>query len=297
MWTFRAMDTDVSVSAPSLDAAAEQRLARAIAAVFGDAEQTFSRFLDDSELARLNRARGSVAVSRDLAEALIAARRHVDATAGLFDPAIGAALEAAGYDRTFAELPADRAAAALPPAARFADLSIDEAARVVVRPEALRIDLGGLVKGRTVDRAATLLPDLAVVSAGGDAVLRGAGPDGTGWEVEIEDPRDPDRVAMVVLVRDRAVATTAPNRRRWRAGGRVAHHLIDPRTMRPAVSDLAQATVVAATAEDADVLAKVAFLLGRAAAARLLLEARAAGVLISADGAAHVVGDVEVVGA
>lgn len=289
MWTFRAMDTDVAVMAPGLDEDTGEALAREVATIFVDAERRFSRFHADSELSQLNRTHGSVAVSRDMLEVLAAAHRHVRDTAGLFDPAIGAALAAAGYDRTFEEIGALGTPTPTSPPARFADLAIDVASRVVVRPPYIHVDLGGIVKGWTVDRAALRIPTPGFVDAGGDAFLKGE------WEVEIEDPFDRTRTVTVIRVRDRAVATSAPNRRRWRTRDGVAHHLIDPRTMRPAVTDLAQATAIAATAEDADVLAKVAFLLGASDGARFLAERGAAGVLIGVDGAVHGVGDVEVV--
>jgi len=294
MRTFRVMDTEVQVVAPLLDDAAEEALAHEVAAIFVAAERRFSRFRADSELSRLNRAIGPTPVSRDMIHALAAARRHVDASGGIFDPAIGAALDAAGYDRSFAGGLDRTTPLATPPPARFADVLVDEAVRVVVRPPHLRIDLGGILKGRTVDRAAARIPAPGFVGAGGDAVLKGAGPDGAGWLVDVEDPGDPSRAIVTLRVRDRAVATSAPNRRRWRVGGGVAHHLIDPRTMSPAASDLEQATAVADTAEDADVLAKVAFLLGAEAGARHLERRGAAGVLVGRDGVVHLVGDLEV---
>jgi len=294
MWTFRAMDTDVSIAAPGLAADAEETLAIEIAEIFADAERRFTRFSDDSELSRLNRATGSVTASRELIETLVAARRHVLATGGLFDPTVGAALVAAGYDRTFAAL-APGPAAAAPPRAGFDELVIDEAARIVSRPAHLLLDLGGIVKGRTADRAAALLPAAGMIDAGGDAVVRGDGPGGDGWEIDVEDPADPARTVLALRLHDRAIATSAPNRRRWRSASGTAHHLIDPRTMRPSISDLAQATAIAATCEEAEVLAKVAFLLGAAGGARLLESRGAAGVLVDAAGAVHVVGDLEVI--
>src|SRR5205085_916234 len=162
-------------------------------------------------------------------------RRHVDATHGLFDPAIGGALLAAGYDRSFAPGALDREREITPPArARFDELVIDHARRTVTRPAHLQLDLGGFLKGRTIDRAAALLPQCAMLDAGGDAILRGDEPHGDGWEVDVEDPAHPDRVLITVRVRDAAVATSAGNRRRWRAGGTIAHPLIDPRPARPA---------------------------------------------------------------
>lgn len=294
MWTFEAMNTTVSVAAPQLAESAEHALAAAIADRFAAVERRFSRFLPDSELARLNRDETSV-VSAEMIELLRACRRHHDDTGGLFDPTVGAALCAAGYDRSFAPGALDREQpAADPPRSCFAELAIDEAARVVRRPAHVRLDFGGFLKGRTVDRAAVAAPTPLLIDAGGDMVLRGAGPDGDGWLVDVEDPDTPERVLTTLRVRDRAVATSAPNRRRWRTGATHAHHLIDPRTGMPARSDLAQVTVLAPSAEQADVLAKAAFLLG-AREARGFLTARAgvAAVLVQRGRALELVGDVE----
>lgn len=291
MWTFRAMGTEVTVAAPELAAADEQHLATRVAELFADTERRFSRFRSDSELSVLNAARGSVTVSAELARLLAAAREHAAWTGGLFEPAIGGALEAAGYDQSFAPGRLDRDEPVHPATARFADVQLDESARVVVRPAGVRIDLGGFLKGRTVDRAAALATGSAMIDAGGDARLVGAGPRGRGWLVDVEDPADARRVLVTLRLRDRAVATSAPNRRTWRAGSEQAHHLIDPRTGAPARSDLAQVTAIADTAERADVLAKVAFLLGREAGAAWLVEHGAAGVLVTRDGQVALAGE------
>ena len=108
MCTFRAMNTEVTVAAPGLDERGAAALARDVAAVFDDAERRFSRFRADSELSRINRAVRAFPVSAPMLEALRAARHHTVATGGLFDPAIGAALAAAGYDRSFAPGALDR---------------------------------------------------------------------------------------------------------------------------------------------------------------------------------------------
>jgi thiamine biosynthesis lipoprotein len=92
--------------------------------------------------------------------------------------------------------------------------------------------------------------------------MRGSAPGGEPWLVEIEDPANPSRAVAAVAVSSSAVATSAANRRRWRVGETVVHHLIDPRTGTSSDRDLAQATVFARSAERADVLAKTAFLLG-----------------------------------
>ncbi|HEU5056116.1 MAG TPA: FAD:protein FMN transferase, partial [Kofleriaceae bacterium] len=154
------------------------------------------------------------------------------------------------------------------------------------------------IKGATVDAAAGLLPAIGAIDAGGDAVMRGPGPSGRGWQVEIEDPADPTRTRAVLAVpRDGAVATSGPSRRRWRVAGRDVHHLIDPRRRAPADSDLLQATVLAPRAELADVLAKTAFLLGAGRAGRFLTRfPGVAAVLVRPGGALVVVGQVAFAG-
>lgn len=178
--------------------------------------------------------------------------------------------------------------------ARFADLELDLATGQVTRPPNLQLDLGGMIKGATVDRAALALPAIAALDAGGDIALRGAGPDGDGWVIDVEDPANPTKVLMSLRVCDGAVATSAANRRRWRVGGGWAHHLIDPALGAPAVTDLAQVTVIADTVERAEVLAKAVFIAGRRAGRELFASAGATGaVLVTRVGEVELVGHLE----
>ncbi len=296
--TFRAMGTDVSVVVPGSSELGEWLLARVAAAVFQASERHFSRFRPDSELSRLNRWDGPFVASPTLLAALERASAYVSLTEGLFDPTIGEAIVAAGYDRPFGPgaLDRDEAAHTVGPGVCFRDLKVDPVAQTVVRPPSAQLDFGGFIKGWAADVAAHLLPATGALDAGGDVVLRGAGPDGQGWLVDVEDPRDPSRALLTLRIRDRAAATSAPNRRRWWRGGVAQHHLVDPRTGRPSASDLAQATVVASSAERADVLAKTAFLLGEAEGGRFLARMEdTAGVLVANAGGVRLVGDLEVV--
>jgi thiamine biosynthesis lipoprotein len=183
---------------------------------------------------------------------------------------------------------------ALQTTAPFDSVAVDRSRRTVALPPGVSLDFGGFIKGWTVDRAARLLPPNAAIDAGGDAMLRGAGPDGRGWIVDVEDPTDPAREVLTLRVRDRAVATSAPNRRRWRTPSGELHHLIDPRTGRPGESDLAQVTVLGDTVEATEVLAKTVFFLGAREGARFLHRQHGvAAVLVRADGRVEVVGKLE----
>jgi thiamine biosynthesis lipoprotein len=276
MATFRAMSTDVNVFCPLESQASERRIASQVADLFEAAEARFSRFRTDSELSRLNACDGSFIASSQLTAALTRAATYQRLTAGLFDVRVGGALTRCGYDRSFAPGALDRAEPPREPPGRAI------------------VDLGGMIKGHSVDRARPLLPACAALDAGGDMAVLGAGPDGRGWPVEIEDPTDPGRTLATLRLSDAGVATSAANRRTWTRAGASQHHLIDPRTERPSRSDLLQATVVAESTELAEVLAKAAFIGGSEVAASLMRQCGAAGVFVCQSGDWFSVGDLEV---
>jgi FAD:protein FMN transferase len=216
--------------------------------LFAERDRVFSRFRPDSELSRANRAAGRlVAVSPLFAETLAVALRAARETEGLVDPTLGAALEAAGYDRDFASIaPVDESPKAGRPGAWRSVLLIG---RRVGLPRGLRLDLNGVVKSLAVDDALGLVSGPGFVSAGGDVAVRG--------EVTVALP-DGDSV----LLRQGALATSGSAKRRWVRNGQVQHHLIDPQSGRPSASPWEQVTACGASCLAADVAAKAGFLLG-----------------------------------
>ncbi|HZS01998.1 MAG TPA: FAD:protein FMN transferase [Chloroflexota bacterium] len=264
---FPAMGCEMALSlAAGEDAAAARRLAAGRALV-ERAEARLSRFRPESELSRLNaRAGQPVAVSPLLWQAIAIALDGARRTDGLYDPTILDALEAAGYDRPFAATLDGPAPAAPPgaPGASWRDVRRDAAARTVALPPGLRLDLGGVAKAWTAERVAARLArhGPCLVDAGGDIAVRGCLPGQAGWPIGVADPRQPDADLALLLLRDRGVATSGVDFRRWQRGGQPQHHIIDPRTRRPAATDLLTATVVAADAAEANLHALVALLLG-----------------------------------
>jgi thiamine biosynthesis lipoprotein len=88
------------------------------------------------------------------------------------------------------------------------------------------------------------------------------------------------------VLTDAGVATSGVGRRSWVGGdGQPAHHLLDPRTGRPAFTGIVQATALAPTATEAEVLSKAALLSGPASAPAVL---RHGGALVFDDGSIQV---------
>lgn len=266
MTTFHAMGGTVEAQivggAPADEAAVE--------ALFAQHEQTMSRFLPDSELCALNSTtRASFHASPLLFDAVQEALSWASITDGLFDPTVIDALEASGYDRTFDDIGSGAVALSKRPSASvklgdWRSIELDADRSLILMPVGVRIDLGGIGKGYTVDRAVAVLGPSAnaMVNASGDLYAAGDGPDGHGWNIGVQDPFAIDLDLVVLNVNDRGVATSGTNYRSWTIGDTRYHHLIDPREQRSAESDLLTVTVVAPTATQADVLAKAAFLLG-----------------------------------
>jgi thiamine biosynthesis lipoprotein len=258
---FAAMGTEVDVlAAPALPPDAE-----AVEALFASVEARFSRFRRESELSLLNLSAGSpFAASPMFLEVLNAALIAAAQTDGLFDPLVLPHLEAAGYRQSIEAVKAGvQAQTAVRAGPTFRDVEVSGDGTVTI-PAGSGLDFGGFVKGWTVDRAATLLKPAGnwCINAGGDLLARGAGPDGDGWLVGVEDPLAPERDAAVIRLRNQAAATSSTVRRRWTTQAGTAHHIIDPRTGRPSETDLACVTVVTASVAAGEVLAKQLLLLG-----------------------------------
>ena len=291
--TFRAMGSEIYCAVDSKHRRVKERLER-VPAMFEAWEKTLSRFRADSELSQLNSRSGeNVRVSETLWRVLKLARRAETWSEGLVTPLILNALEAAGYTQSFQEMQNNFLATnaypsqgnAVNPLPRWEMNSTTHSIRV--EPGA-RLDLGGIAKGWAAEQTAQYLGEVGatMVDAGGDMVMN-ASPRWEGaWYVGIENPFAPDDDAGPVLQITRgAVATSGRDYRKWTRDGVPAHHLIDPRTNLPAVTDVLTATVIAPTIFQAEVAAKVALLLGsgqalawlqsqRELAARLILENR-----------------------
>jgi thiamine biosynthesis lipoprotein len=264
---FFAMGCQMLAVVDAAGARAAERLRR-VPSWFAAWERRLSRFRPDSELSRLNRSGGTpTQVSTVLGKALGAALGAARLSGGLVTPTALAALEAAGYDRPFAELAPEvvgRGDAPLVPA-DWRQLQLGRAARTVALPAGVRLDLGGSAKGWAAAEAVRRLSGAgpALVDAGGDIVVSGPMADGGFWPIAVASPfGERDAPLGVLQLAAGAVATSGRDERRWRQGGQERHHLIDPRTGRPADTDVLTATVVAGDAVSAEAAAKTALILG-----------------------------------
>jgi thiamine biosynthesis lipoprotein ApbE len=253
-----------------------------------------SRFRADSELIRLEASAGQpTTVSPLLGGAISAALRGAQLTGGDLDPTLGRAMESLGYDRDFGSVPARGGAlrVTVRHVPQWRQIELDETSGLVTLPAGVRLDLGATAKAWAADRSADRITQVlgcgVLVSLGGDIAVAGPGP-ADGWPIRVQDitgdPGTPtEGPTGVIAIHAGGLATSSTSARRWQRGGDLMHHILDPRTGRPADSDWRTVSVVAGSALDANIASTAAIIRGERAPgwlAQLGLPAR----LVAVDG-------------
>ncbi|MDA1147167.1 MAG: FAD:protein FMN transferase, partial [Chloroflexi bacterium] len=238
---FRAMGTAWWIGADGVD---RETLA-AVPALVELEEQRCSRFRAHSLLSRLNAAR--LVTDTSLAAIVRAALLVQERTGGAFDVAVGDAVIASGYDRTFEAL----TGCAGPAPQSDVEVAVDGDRAWLLG--AGTIDLGGIAKGWTADLVGRHLADCGatrwLVDAGGDIVAGGRP------GLCREEPIAVGFTGYTVGIEVGAVATSSTTRRAWDTPLGRMHDIVAPATGRPAEGPHVLATVVAPTAMVADALA------------------------------------------
>lgn len=259
LWSTRARL--VVTDAGALDAAVTR-----VDALLDQVDLAASRFRPDSEIRNLRPGPdGTTLVTPMLADLLAEALEAARSTDGAVDPTVGAALSAIGYDRDI-RLVEDGGTlrAVIRPVPGWRRLHLAD--RRLTMPPGIELDLGASAKAVAADRCAALVAETlgvgVLVSLGGDIATAGAAPEG-GWQILVQDTPD-DAVTQVSLPAGSAVATSSTARRAWRRGDETVHHIVDPRTSRPAQSLWRTVTVAASTCVAANTASTATIVKGRA---------------------------------
>jgi thiamine biosynthesis lipoprotein ApbE len=287
--TWMALGTQVRLVVAGTDADLTEAR-RILDADLAEVDVTCSRFRPDSEIRTLTGPRTQV--SSLLAEAIAVALRAARLTDGDVDPTVGGAMRAIGYDRDFAAIqpgsqPGIQPGSDLLVVPRqvpgWRNVTLD--GRTLTLPPGTELDLGATAKAWAADRSAHRIANHlgcgVLVGLGGDIAVAGPAPEG-GWQVRVQDVTghpddDPAGPYANVTITRGGLATSSTKARRWRRGGDLLHHILDPRTGLPAAPVWRTVSVVAGTCADANAASTAAVIRGRDAMswlARNLLPAR-----------------------
>jgi thiamine biosynthesis lipoprotein len=218
-------------------------------------ERRWSRFLARSEVARLNRAPGvPLQVSTETLDLLLSCDRWHEQTEGAFSVMVGGALVGYGYRESQRVRSPRTAVTPRPEPIPSALVVADAVRRLACVPDGTALDLGGVARMWSAQRAAaivrTLSDDPAILLEIGDDMVAVRGDHLVAVTSGDNDPGG----RAVVLSDGHALASSSWSALIWsNDDGAAAHHLIDPATGAPA--EPASAVVIASDAGEADALA------------------------------------------
>jgi thiamine biosynthesis lipoprotein len=207
-------------------------------------DKTWSRFRDDSMVARMASTAGTYDLSESDITLLNWYHQLYEATDGLVNPLIGQTLSDAGYDKNYSLKPKSIIQAT----PNWDDImSLSKTSLTIKQP--WLIDVGAAGKGYVVDKVAELFSGDFCVDAGGDIRVGDIKMD-----IGLEDPRDTTKLIGVATVKNAAICGSAVSRRAWQDW----NHVVNPKTSRP-VDDIIATWVISDNAMKADGLATALF--------------------------------------
>jgi FAD:protein FMN transferase len=232
-------------------------------------DRLMSHYKPQSPLSQLNRsaARGAVAVDPELFDLIAQSLDYSRESDGAFDITVGPLMKAWGFFKGDGRVPTPAELSEVRRRVGYRHLVLDQSARTIrFDIQGVELDLGGIAKGYAVDRAIAVLRQngitAALVSAGGSTVYGlGHPPDRMSWDVKIQDPLDPTKVAFSVGLKDRALSMAGRSAKSFEVNGVLYSHVMDPRTGRP-MQGILSVAVTSATGTEGDALDDALFVMG-----------------------------------
>ncbi len=288
------MDTLVTLTVVSDSG---ERADRAMENAFATIEGFSNRinfFSDASELSAINRSAGvrEVKVSPDTLGVVERAIYISEISGGAFDPTVGT--ETRMWDFHKRIRPSDADIQKNLSLVNFRDIVVNRnESTVFLRRKGMMMDLGGIAKGYAADLALASLRRAGIragiVAAAGDIRAFGMKPDGSPWNIGIQNPRqkgESDELMAVMKLTDKAVSTSGDYQRYFIENGRRYHHILDPKTGYPA--DLCRSvTVISGSGIFADGFSTAVFVLGPEKGMKLAGEHGVDAVIVDSEGQIH----------
>lgn len=233
-------------------------------------EEVFSVNLIYSEISKVNAMAGiePVAVSDDFIRVAKRSLIYAEITGGYFDPTIGPLVKLWGINTPQARVPSEEEIIQTLPLVNWRDFIIDEKAKTAFlqRPK-MALDFGGIAKGYAADEVVAMLKSEefpALIDLGGNVYLAGHKKDNAPWNVGIKNPLNKDgAVAALSLGGNLSAVTSGTYERFMDRGGKIYHHILNPKTGRPARPGMFSVTVVCPSSIDADALSTSLFIMGK----------------------------------
>ena len=243
-------------------------------AMCAEFELLFSRTIEGSDVWKVNHAEGQPVTVNEHTRVLIEKALHYSALSnGAFDITVAPLMELWDFTGGIQTVPDP--------------LLIEEKARLVgyeqlqlsgntvTLPSGCQIDFGAIAKGYIADRLADFMRGKGVKSAminlGGNVYVIGAKPDGSAWNVGLQDPfAGTGNSFAAYAAKELSVVASGTYERGFIKDGTLYHHILEPKTGWPVNNGVTSLTIISPSSADGDALSTACFALGKDAGLALV---------------------------
>ena len=231
-------------------------------------ENLFSRTIPTSDVARINGAQGeAVVVATETAQLVARALTYCEKSGGVFDVTAGCLTRLWDFHRGI--VPEKQT---LQQAVQHVDwhtVSVfqkNDTWYVQLTDPDAALDVGGIAKGWIADELGKYLQhegfENFLINLGGNVLAHGHNAKGKPWTIGITNPFPDQSENVVVRCTGESVVTSGTYERCFQKNGVLMHHILDPQTGFPVVTDAVGATIVCEKSIDAEGFSTTALALG-----------------------------------
>lgn len=286
-----ALDTQIIINI--FDGGDEKRIYEAFDIVL-KYEGMLSKTVEDSDIYRINEKAGiePVKVKKEVYDLIKYSIELSDATDGAFTIAVGPLVSLWGVATDKEYKPTDEEIQSILPLIDYKDIVLNENDQTVfLSKEGMSLDLGGIGKGFIADKIADYFREVevksAVINLGGNIYCIGQRPDGSDWNVGLQNPNleAPDGAYYTVVTAsgNKSIVTSGAYERFFEKDGEKYHHIFDPFTGYPSNSGLSSVSIIDESSTLSDALATAVFILGADKGEALIREFGVSAVMLRED--------------
>jgi len=244
--------------------------------VLRDVNQQMSTYMANSEISGFNRLNNSdwFAVSNDFYDVISMAQEISRLTNGAFDITVGPIINLWGFSGNLTQNvwqpPSEQDLKEVRKSIGFNNIAIGNNSIKKINPDT-QIDLNAIAKGYGVDVVFDLLLNMhyadILVEIGGEVRCSGINQDGDSWRIGIDKPildnMPGEELQSIILLDNKALATSGDYRNYFEYNGELYSHIINPLTGYPTVNNVTSASVTAPNCMTADAMATALMVMGK----------------------------------
>ena len=260
---FESMDTFMKVQCYGKNPSEANAIAQK---KIGELNVLISVTKPESEIYKINNAQSyPVEVSDDTISVIKDSLKIAKMTNGAFNPVLYPITKAWGFTTKQYRVPSDSEIQELLKLTNYEDVEIK--GNNVFLKSGMMFDLGGIGKGWAGDEAIKILRKNGVKSAildlGGNVQTIGTKPDGSAWQVGLQNPWGQGAVAAVKIKNEAMITSGGYVRYFTGDDGKKYIHIMNGITGRPVENDIVSSTIITEYGTYADGLSTATYVLGK----------------------------------